>query len=132
MHQPVNWLHYGKKMTKKEAYELLNKAEEEGLVHLTWNVKSGQFFICNCCSCCCNVLRGINELGIDASKVINSYYFAEIDPDECSACGVCADERCQVNAIEEAGDTYQVITKKCIGCGLCKTTCPVEAISMDE
>jgi electron transport complex protein RnfB len=121
---------YGKTMTKEEAYELLNKAEEEGLVHLTWNVKSGHFFICNCCSCCCGVLRGINEMGIDASKVINSYYFAEIDPDECTACGVCADERCQVNAIEESDDIYRVIREKCIGCGLCVTTCPVEAISL--
>jgi ferredoxin len=75
------------------------------------------------------VLRSINELGIDASKVVNSYYYAEIDPDECVACGTCADERCQVNAIEE-GDTYQVIPEKCIGCGLCVPTCPSEAIKM--
>jgi len=121
---------YGKTMTKEEAYKLLNKAEEEGLVHVTWNVKSGHFFICNCCGCCCGVLKGINELGIDASKVINSYYFAEIDPDECTACGTCADDRCQVNAIEEADDVYKVIPEKCIGCGLCVTTCPVEAISL--
>jgi len=121
---------YGKTMTKQEAYDLLNKAEEEGLVHLTWNMQNGQFFICNCCSCCCGVLRGINEYGIDASKVINSHYFAEIDPDECIACGVCADERCQVNAIEEAGDINRVIPEKCIGCGLCVTTCQVEAISL--
>ncbi len=121
---------YGKTMTKEEAYTLLNKAEEEGLVHLTWNIKNGHFFICNCCSCCCNVLKGINEMDIDASKVINSHYFAEINPDECSACGVCADERCQVNAIEETDDIYHVITKKCIGCGLCVTTCPGEAISL--
>lgn len=121
---------YGKTMTKEEAYALLNKAEEEGLVHLTWNLQSGHFFICNCCSCCCGVLRSINEMGIDASKVINSYYYAEIDPDECTACGLCADERCQVNAIEEADDTYSVVPEKCIGCGLCVTTCPVEAISL--
>jgi H+/Na+-translocating ferredoxin:NAD+ oxidoreductase subunit B len=121
---------YGKSMTKEEAYSLLNKAEEEGLVHLTWNVQTGHFFICNCCSCCCGVLSGINELGIDASKVINSHYYAQIDPDECIACGICADERCQVNAIEESDDVYRVIPEKCIGCGLCVTTCEVEAISL--
>jgi len=121
---------YGKTMNKEEAYALLDKAEEDGLVHLTWNVKSGQFFICNCCGCCCGVLRGINELGIDASKVINAHYYAEIAADECTACGVCADERCQVNAIEAGDDAYRVIREKCIGCGLCITTCPVEAISL--
>ena len=119
-----------KAISREEAYALLNKAEEAGLVHLTWNVESGHFFICNCCGCCCGVLRSINELGIEASKVINSYYFAEIDPDECVACGTCKDERCQVNAIEEGEDAYRVIREKCIGCGLCVTTCPSEAIAL--
>ncbi len=32
------------------------------------------------------VLRGINDLGSPTSKVINSHYFAEIAPDECTGC----------------------------------------------
>ncbi len=120
----------GHAISKEEAYELLRKSEEAGLVHLTWNVQSGHFFICNCCGCCCGPLRGINELGIPASKVVNSYYYAEIDPDTCEACGTCADERCQVNAIEEGEDAYLVIKEKCIGCGLCISTCPAEAIQL--
>ena len=120
----------GHAISKEEAYEVLHKSEEAGLVHLTWNVESGHFFICNCCGCCCGVLRGINDLGIPASKVVNSYYYAEIDPDECAACGTCADERCQVNAIEEGEDAYEVIREKCIGCGLCVPTCPSEAIQL--
>jgi ferredoxin len=121
---------YGTTMTKEEAYELLRKTEEAGLVHLTWNVKSGHHFICNCCGCCCGVLRGINELGLEASTVINSGFYAQIDPELCTACGLCAEERCQVHAIEAEDDTYRVITEKCIGCGLCVTTCPEEAITL--
>jgi NAD-dependent dihydropyrimidine dehydrogenase PreA subunit len=117
-------------MTKVEACALLDKAEETGLVHLTWNVQGGHFFICNCCGCCCGVLRSINELGINASAVINSYYFAVINPDECTLCGTCKDERCQVNAIEAGDDAYEIIPEKCIGCGLCVTTCPTEAIAL--
>ncbi len=120
----------GQVISKEEANKVLSKAEDAGLVHLTWNIETDHFFICNCCGCCCGVLRGINKLGIPASKVVNSYYYAEIDPDECAACGTCADERCQVNAIEEGEDANQVIKEKCIGCGLCVTTCPSEAIQL--
>jgi len=117
-------------ITKDEAYALLAKAEAEGLVHLTWNEKSGHFFICNCCGCCCGVLRGINEMGIPAGLVVNSHYRAEIDPDACAACGTCADQRCQVKAIEEGDGAYRVIPENCIGCGLCIDTCPSEAIKL--
>ena len=95
-----------------------------------WNVETGHYYICNCCGCCCGVLRSINELGINASDVINSYYYAQIDEDVCVACGTCKDERCQVNAIEEGDDAYRVIQEKCIGCGLCVTTCPSEAMKL--
>lgn len=121
---------FGKTMTREEAYALMKKAEEAGLVHLTWNAESGHYFICNCCGCCCGVLRSINELGIEASKVVNSHYYAKIDPDACTLCGTCADERCQVHAIEEGEDAYHVVPEKCIGCGLCVSTCPAEAITL--
>ncbi len=121
---------YGKTMTKQEAYALIQKAEENALVHLTWNVENGHFFICNCCGCCCGVLRSINELGIKAEDVINSYYYACIDPEKCTLCGICKHDRCQVNAIEQGDLAYEVMTEKCIGCGLCITTCPAEAISL--
>ena len=118
----------GRVISKEEAYEVLGKSEEAGLVHLTWNVESGHYFICNCCGCCCGVLRSINELGI--SDAVNSHYYARIAPDKCIACGVCKDERCQVNAIEERQDVYEVIRERCIGCGLCISTCPAEAIQL--
>ncbi|MGD8715870.1 MAG: hypothetical protein PVG70_15055 [Desulfobacterales bacterium] len=43
--------------SKEEAYEVLRKSEEAGLVHLTSNVESGHWFICNCCDCCCGSVR---------------------------------------------------------------------------
>jgi Na+-translocating ferredoxin:NAD+ oxidoreductase subunit B len=120
----------GRVISKEEAYELLNKAEDAGLVHLTSNVQSGHIYICNCCKCCCGVLIAINELGIPASMVINSHYYSVIDEDKCIGCGTCAEERCQVGAIEEEGDTYRIVEEKCIGCGLCVRSCPAEAIQM--
>jgi len=118
----------GRVITREEAYEVLRQSEEAALVHLTWNVKSGHFFICNCCGCCCGVLRSINELGI--SGAVNSNYYAEIDPELCTVCGTCKEERCQVQAIEEGEEAYRVIRERCIGCGLCVSTCPSEAIQL--
>ena len=120
----------GRVISQEMAHEAIKKAEEAGLVHLTWNVQNGHFFVCNCCGCCCGVLRSINEMGLPASHVVNSYYYAQIDPDTCEACGTCADERCQVNAIREGDDAYEVIAERCIGCGLCVTTCPSDAIQL--
>lgn len=118
----------GRVISKKEAYGILEKAEEAGLVHLTSNVQGGQFYICNCCGCCCGVLRSINELGF--SEGVNSHYYAKIDEDLCSGCGICSDERCQIDAIEENEAIYKIVQSKCIGCGLCISTCPEDAISL--
>lgn len=121
----VDW---GRDVSKAEALELLRRCEEAGLVHMTSNVQKGHWYICNCCGCCCGMLRAVNGLG--AANIVNSYYYAEIDAGSCTACGVCTDERCQVHAIEEGEDTYRVIKERCIGCGLCVTDCPVEAIKL--
>jgi Na+-translocating ferredoxin:NAD+ oxidoreductase subunit B len=120
----------GRIISKGEAYELLKMTEERGLVHLTSNVQNGSFYICNCCKCCCGVLGAINELGIPAADVINSHYYAEIDPDRCVHCGFCSEERCQVRAVEEMGESYRIIPDRCIGCGLCISTCPAGAIRL--
>jgi len=118
----------GRVVTREEAQALLEKSEELGLVHLAGNVKWGQYYICNCCKCCCGVLSAINELGIPASQVINSAFHAQINAEDCTGCGICADERCQVGAIEETADAYRVVEERCIGCGLCVRACPTEAI----
>jgi NAD-dependent dihydropyrimidine dehydrogenase PreA subunit len=106
----------------KEALEFLDKAEEIGLVHTVSNVIKGVGYVCNCCGCCCGIIRGINDFGIENS-VAQANYFAVIDPDECLGCGTCA-ERCQVHAISEKDGVSVVDRKRCIGCGLCATGCP--------
>jgi NAD-dependent dihydropyrimidine dehydrogenase PreA subunit len=109
-------------VSKEEALGFLDKAEEMGLVHTVSNVMKGVGYVCNCCGCCCGILRGINEWGIEDSVAYANYY-AVIDPDECLACGTCRN-RCQVHAISEQDGVSVVDRKKCIGCGLCATGCP--------
>jgi electron transport complex protein RnfB len=109
-------------VSKEEALEFLEKAEDIGLVHTVSNVMKGVGYVCNCCGCCCAIIRGINEYGIENS-VAQANYFAIIDPDECLGCGTCI-ERCQVHAITEKDGVSVVDRKRCIGCGLCVTGCP--------
>ena len=115
-------------ISKLEAFEALERAEAAGLVHMTSNVKSGHYYICNCCGCCCGVLRSINKWGLN--EATNSHFYASIDPESCIQCGVCRDERCQVQAITETDEVFEIDPDRCIGCGLCISTCPSESIAL--
>lgn len=115
-------------ITQKEALELLDQAEEIGMVHTVANQANGFFWLCNCCGCCCAMLRGINELGIQHS-VARANYYAVVDPQECKSCGTCED-RCQVNAVS-VDDVATIDVAKCIGCGVCVSGCPNEALSLN-
>ncbi len=121
--------HMGRIITKEEALAVLDKAEEEGLVHCTYNVQSGQMFVCNCCPCCCGILRGTKYFKAP-HLMARSNYVAFIDPDACTACGTCADERCPMNAIKQENGYYKVDPERCIGCGVCTPTCPTDAITL--
>jgi Fe-S-cluster-containing hydrogenase component 2 len=119
----------GKVVTKEDALGIMKKAEEEGLVHCTYNVEEGQVFVCNCCSCCCGILRGVKQF--KAPYILaKSNFVAAIDQDSCAACGVCADERCPMDAIVETDGSYSVLEERCIGCGVCTPTCPTESIKL--
>jgi MinD superfamily P-loop ATPase len=61
--------------------------------------------------------------------MVTSHYEAKLDAEECNSCGLCAD-RCQMAAIEETDDAFEIVDGRCIGCGLCVAECPTEAISM--
>jgi Pyruvate/2-oxoacid:ferredoxin oxidoreductase delta subunit len=118
----------GRKVSKEEGKNALKRAEDAGLVHNAMNVQQEALFICNCCGCCCALLRGITQLEIPTA-VAKSNFIAEIAEDECTACGECV-EICQVKAIELDDSVAVVKKERCIGCGVCASQCPVEAIIM--
>lgn len=117
-------------ISKEDALALLDQAEELGLVHCVSNVVKGLFYVCNCCGCCCGILRGITDWGIEES-VAKANYHAVIDPASCNSCGICVD-RCQVKAIVEQDGMMVVQREKCIGCGLCVSGCAVEAAVLER
>ena len=108
--------------------EALKRAEEAGLVHVVDNVAEKVNFLCNCCGCCCMFLQTITRLN-RRGAVSQAAYLAQVDQDECTACGECADA-CQVAAVRVDEDCAVVDDELCLGCGQCATACPSEAISM--
>lgn len=121
--------HDGRAITKEEAFQILDLSEKEGLVPCTYNVREGHHFVCNCCDCCCELLRGLKDRSAPY-LVAGSNFMATIDETTCIACGVCADERCMMDAIAETDGRYEVQTERCIGCGVCTSTCPTESITL--
>lgn len=88
----------GREITKAEAYEILKRAEENGLVHEIQNLdgEGKTVAICNCCTCSCFSLRvGKYYMSPDFNR---SNYVSRVDMDKCTACGQCV-ENCQVNAL---------------------------------
>jgi ferredoxin len=114
-------------LTKEEAFEILQLAEESGLVHSAANHKYGHSYICNCCTCCCGVLRGVAEFDIPTA-IARSDIRASIDEMICSGCEDCL-PRCQFNALSVNG-TCEVDAIRCVGCGLCIQECSTGALTL--
>jgi electron transport complex protein RnfB len=117
-------------ISQQEALEILDRTEEIGLVHTVANVVEGVFYVCNCCGCCCGILRAITEFGLQDS-VASANYIAVIDPILCAGCGTCI-QRCQVKAISDQDGISVVQRDHCIGCGLCVTGCPNDAARLER
>ncbi len=123
-------------ISREDALAILDQAEEVGLVHSVCNVREKSLFmrdigyICNCCGCCCAILRGITDWGIEDS-VAQANYYSQIDADQCAACGLC-EQRCQVGAVSLQNGSFVVNRERCIGCGLCVTSCPNDAAKLQR
>lgn len=87
----------GREITREEAFEIIRRAEENGLMHQIPNLDgSGKTHaICNCCGCSCYALRIANMF--KNSDMVRSNYVAHVDAEKCVACGECV-ENCPTNA----------------------------------
>ncbi|MFA6448050.1 MAG: 4Fe-4S dicluster domain-containing protein [bacterium] len=120
-----------------EALDLLEQARSEGLVQIADNIASGPTFICNCCGCCCAMLRAINDKGLTYA-VHTSGFIASVKEAACTGCSKCK-KICPVNAIsisEEISAGGKKIRKAvideqiCLGCGVCERSCNFESLWM--
>ena len=87
-----------REVTREEAFEIIRKAEENGLMHSIPNIDNGKTHaICNCCACSCYSMR--NGIMFNSPDMIRSNYVSEVNPENCVACGQCV-ENCPTNALK--------------------------------
>lgn len=126
---------HARSISKRESMEILAKSKDSGLAQTGDNVKNKVTFICNCCGCCCSVMRALKSL--DLSKpLVSSNWIMEIDIEKCKGCGECA-KVCPMDAVhiergEDAKKKRWAVRQEelCLGCGVCKTVCKSGAAKM--
>jgi Fe-S-cluster-containing hydrogenase component 2 len=118
-----------REVSKEEMVELLERADKLGMVLQPQNNLEPNF-ICCCCGCCCGVLGSVKKLPRPA-EYFDTNYFAEVIPELCAECETCSD-RCEIEAISYEDNVASVDLFRCIGCGLCVSTCPEGAIQLYE
>jgi len=119
---------FGREISKAEAFEVLQKSADAGLIHTSSNTREQIDFICNCCTCWCGILAGVRRFGA-AVRSVSSNYEVTLDPDECTACGECV-ESCQMDAVALEEDAPRFNLDRCIGCGVCVHLCPSGALTL--
>jgi len=120
---------FGRLLPKKEALEVLDRAEKAGLVHCASNTGKYIEFICNCCACHCGILQSIKNAATP-SEAATSGFIMTVDEEKCIGCAACVD-RCQMEALSMRDDIVVRDAERCIGCGLCVSTCSTEALRME-
>ena len=130
----------GHLVTKEEALEHAKRCREAGLFHLIGRNKldtvwlgvgppSRLLTICNCCTCCC-LWRILPFVSGSISSSVTRMPGVEVRvTEDCTGCGICAEDVCLVDNIRVEGD-QAVIGEACRGCGRCVEVCPEQAIEI--
>jgi ferredoxin len=130
---------FARAIDKAEGLDLLQQAQDEGLVQFGENVRERPAFICNCCGCCCEAMIAARRFAF-YHPVHTTNYMAAIDDAACDGCGRCA-RACPVEALRMVPDdrpesrTHQRAVRDadlCLGCGVCVRSCNRQALAMEE
>ncbi len=114
----------GRYITKEEAFGILEKAQQAGLVLQPENSQRPDA-ICCCCGDCCVLLTMLTKHPRPVELYATNYY-VEVDRGLCTGCEECV-EKCQLNARVMVDGIAEVNLDRCIGCGNCVVLCPTGA-----
>ena len=129
---------FAKQKDAGELLAVLDRARELRLTHVTDNIRHKPSFICNCCSCCCELLAGV-QAGY-RQGIAKTPFLAVIDREQCNGCGLCI-AACNVKAIalgaaepgREKSERFTALDHaSCLGCGACVPACQLDAITLVE
>ncbi|MDX2480217.1 MAG: 4Fe-4S dicluster domain-containing protein, partial [Desulfuromusa sp.] len=120
---------FAKEQSAEQLLEVLDRARKLNLTHITDNIRQKPSFICNCCSCCCELLAGVQEGYYDG--IAKAPFILQIDEERCNSCGLCI-SACNIAALEigEVTQSVQLREQVCLGCGACISVCHQGALSM--
>ena len=122
---------FARYLSKEEMKHKLKEFDDMGLVRQVNNTSDRLELICHCCSCCCGFLSALKDY--DNPRAFTRSGFLPVrDLGKCIGCGICAEKRCPMKAIEMIEEKPVVKIERCIGCGLCSTGCPQDAIRMER
>jgi ferredoxin len=130
---------HARKTSREECLDLLDQAQESGLVQFGENVQRRVNFICNCCGCCCEALQASRRFA-HLHPVHTSNYLPELDTDACNGCGKCV-IACPVEAMSLVSANDPKTPKRraakldeelCLGCGVCVRACPTDGLRLRE
>ncbi len=139
----------GRELSYEEACARVDLAAKHGLMgqavwieveQLLWGIRNDQMDkfleICFCCPCCCIAMR-LSRAATpkERHRFHPAGWTAVPDRTKCIGCNQCVtgENGCPVEAITFGEDGKVVIDQEiCVGCGICRTRCPVDAIQIKQ
>jgi len=139
----------GRQFTYEEACNRIDEAAASGLMaqavwieveQMLWGIRNDHMDkfleVCFCCPCCCIAMRlARNAEPEDRIRFHPSGWTAVPNQTKCIGCRKCAagPHGCPVEAISFNTDgLVQINQELCVGCGICKTRCPEDVISIKQ